>query len=387
MMDQYSSPPSRLQDPDAIPPGVRVRAVVLGFAAMLGLAIGIIFASYNVLALMGFSAAELDYYLDPEVSATAMFLVLLMGAAFSVGGGFVAGRVAGRAHIRHAVLAALTFVVVFGSLDFLAGSNEPLWYTVISYGSMLPAAALGGWLSARWQPQVRRADVPVAMRVGILAALFAALGVSYLFELGRLITLLILAFLLHFAYRFTSDWRVRAALIVLLIPPILILGTLMVITREGYVSVSAPSPDGRAVAEVKELSGWIDYNFEVRLKTKRLGVIPRYKTFFRSPDEAPPGKERLLWSNDGRYILLLGNRFYTVRREAEACLASGEWLYLFVDTEKDVVYSNTGQVRTDRSFSIDDLEGIDFGISVTPGTVRKGRKYPHREVCTPRLEN
>ncbi len=211
----------------------------------------------------------------------------------------------------------------------------------------------------------------IAIRIGIFTALYAALEVNTLYDGSRFVAPLIIAIAFFLAYYFTSRlWlkRVILALAILFLVP---LATLVFFTRPPYVSVSAPSPDGRVVAEIYEPPRTIDRNFVVRLKTKGRWGISRYKDYFRSPDEGLPPTERLLWSKDGRYLLLLGTResLYTVRKEA--CLSSGECLYLLVDTEKDVVYTNAS-VRDPHPFSVDDLSGIDFGESFIPADKKAG---------------
>ena len=124
--------------------------------------------------------------------------------------------------------------------------------------------------------------------------------------------------------------------------------------------------DGRWLAEVLELPRTLDFNFVVRLRTSWLGVIPRHRIVFHSPDEGPPRAERFLWSRDGRHLVLLGTRFFAVR--PEACLASGEWLYLLVDTSTGRVHANTEQSRLP-PFSLDDVRAMDLGMALASGVV------------------
>ena len=130
------------------------------------------------------------------------------------------------------------------------------------------------------------------------------------------------------------------------------------------------------VAELVETDWFIDRHFKVRLTTRWLGTIPQRKTLYRSPDEGPRGGERLLWSREGRYLLLVGPNLSTV---AEACLASGDKLYLLVDTSTGSVRVNATQTRHTR-FSVEDLAGMDFTVPLAPGAL-KGPRWARR--CAP----
>ncbi len=131
-----------------------------------------------------------------------------------------------------------------------------------------------------------------------------------------------------------------------------------------HVSVAARSPDGTAVAEVYETDWLVDRHVRVRVKTLWLGVIPVRRVVFHSPDEGARGGERLVWSRDGRYVLLLGPRLFGT---PDGCLASGEVLYLLVDTGTWAVVSNSSRPLLPR-FSLQDLAGLDFGVELRPGT-------------------
>lgn len=224
------------------------------------------------------------------------------------------------------------------------------------------------------QTSLGRRCVRVALRLAIFAALFAALKVNVHFEGNGLISLLIILAAFFLAFYFTSREWLKIVIVSLAAWFLYFLVFIRPLVRESRVSTAAISPDGRVVAEIFEPGGFmaIDRNFIVRLNREG-----RYTDYFRSPDEGRPPAESLLWSKDGRYLLLLGTRktLYTVRNEA--CLSSGECLYLLVDTDKGVVYANTRDgsnarvfrnshsIRNPRPFSVDDLSGIDFGESFT----------------------
>jgi hypothetical protein len=55
-----------------------------------------------------------------------------------------------------------------------------------------------------------------------------------------------------------------------------------------------------------------------------------------------------------------------LRRTDEACLASGETLYLLVGRQTKAIASNAAQTRH-RRFSIQEVAGMDFDITLAPG--------------------
>lgn len=82
------------------------------------------------------------------------------------------------------------------------------------------------------------------------------------------------------------------------------------------------------------------------------------------------------WSRDGRHALLVGTTLFAT---AEACLASGEALYLLVDRLTGTLRSNANRNRGPR-FSLEDLAGMDFGVPLV-----RGVRAPHaaRVRCAP----
>jgi hypothetical protein len=201
----------------------------------------------------------------------------------------------------------------------------------------------------------------IRRRLWLVVSLITAAGIAETFEIGPWIAVLISVLALRLVLRLESRPRLREGLRALVLALVLLTG-LRVLAGLPYVVVSARSPDGRMLAELVETDWFIDRHFKVRLTTRWLGTIPRRKTLFRSPDEGPRGGERLLWSREGRYLLLVGPNLSTV---AEACLASGDKLYLLVDTSTGSMRANADQTRHAR-FSVGDLAGMDFGVPLGP---------------------
>jgi hypothetical protein len=125
--------------------------------------------------------------------------------------------------------------------------------------------------------------------------------------------------------------------------------------------VSKHSPDGKYLAELVEIiSGGMgngDRHFEVRvccLSTNN----SQAETIFMSPDEGAP-TERLLWSDDSRYLLVVGN---DVCVGPEAVSDKGERIYLLYDLKEREVRCNSNQLNIPmKSFDFRDLAGINFG--------------------------
>lgn len=64
-------------------------------------------------------------------------------------GGFLAGRIAKREHVRHATWVGVVVLIVFGILTFIPmeGATEPLWFDLLTLAATVPAAMAGGRLS------------------------------------------------------------------------------------------------------------------------------------------------------------------------------------------------------------------------------------------------
>jgi len=152
--------------------------------------------------------------------------------------------------------------------------------------------------------------------------------------------------------------RGAVILSLLLLGAILLLGWLL-LSRE-QETASQTSPTGRDRVVLVEKDGWIDRNFVVRLHKlgpdggKASGV----RTVFASPDEGrPAGSERFIWSEDGRWVLLVGRRFLCTR---EVRLNTGETAYLLYDVAGNRLFCNSEQQSAHAPFSEQDLRAIRF---------------------------
>ncbi len=159
--------------------GVAVLAVLAGVAAALG----------TLLVLSSLlSAAGAGGYgqVDQKSLSIAAVVGSLVALALSLlFGGYVAGRVGRYAGVRNGLLTGLLFLLLTAGLTALAASTDaadrlrlPGWLdqgdartaalvtSLIAAALVLGAAALGGWLGARWHRNVD--DVLVGTRAGAL---------------------------------------------------------------------------------------------------------------------------------------------------------------------------------------------------------------------------
>lgn len=208
-------------------------------------------------------------------------------------------------------------------------------------------------------------------RLRLFGCLVAAAVITEEFEIGPWLAAPLTALALRFGLQLDARRWLRRGLTALVVALALVAGMRM-LAGIPYVTVSAFSPDGHALAELVETDFLIDRHFEVRLTTWWLGALPRRRILFRSPDEGPRGGERLLWSRDSRYVLLVGPNLFAV---PDACLASGDKLYLLVDTPTGLIRANAVQTRHAR-FSLEDIRGRDFVVPLAPGTHEQHQ--PHR---------
>ena len=131
--------------------------------------------------------------------------------------------------------------------------------------------------------------------------------------------------------------------------------------------VAKHSPDGKCLAElVESISGGVgngDRHIEVRLSSPNGST--QAETIFKSPDVGAP-TERLLWSKDSRYLLVVG-KVGGLAVGPGAVTDTGDVLYLFYDLQKRDLRCNETQLNVPmKSFDFRDVTGIDFGERFRP---------------------
>ena len=120
------------------------------------------------------------------------------------------------------------------------------------------------------------------------------------------------------------------------------------------VTLQSSSPDSSYCVTLRELPVFLDRNFALELVNGRTG---RSNELFRSPDEGPPGSERIIWSQDSTRFLLLGTNFSTV---SGATLPDGQQLYLMYDTLSGTVRCNASQQDKFLGFTTNDLTSFKW---------------------------
>jgi hypothetical protein len=114
-------------------------------------------------------------------------------------------------------------------------------------------------------------------------------------------------------------------------------------------SVSGPFPIG-------------DSHFEIQITSGNTNNA-QVQTIYRSPDEGGV-TPRLLWSDDSRYLLVVGKNLGVGPKDGTD---TGEWLYLLYDLKKNEVRCNSIQLSVPiNRFDFDDLAGINFGEKFRP---------------------
>ena len=132
-----------------------------------------------------------------------------------------------------------------------------------------------------------------------------------------------------------------------------------------HVSLSSTSPNGSNQVEIVELKRFADRNFVLRLH--RGGT---QTNMFYSPDEGPAGTERILWSKDSAWMLLIGRNFVV---EEQAKLPDGQQLYLLCDINSGDMRCNASQSQH-RRFAITDVAAFSWEGSIERGVGANGNQ-------------
>lgn len=132
-------------------------------------------------------------------------------------------------------------------------------------------------------------------------------------------------------------------------------------SRATTVSLASIAPDGRFLAEIVEKTdGRLDRNFFVRILDLKTGATTN---IYNSPDEGPPGTERIVWSADGSRLLLVGNKFLV---DELGRMPDGHQLYLLYDFTTGSLKCNASQDGRYEGFGAAELDGIDWREKVEP---------------------
>ncbi len=145
--------------------GFSVVAVLLGAASdigcsiVFGLAFGVVLGI--VLAAQGVPLSQVQA-LAESVTASLSVVFTVVGLAFTVLGGFVAGRVSKRREVLHGGLVGV-LGLLFGLLSLFGSNPMPLWLQVFGYVATIPSGMAGGALAKRFR-QMRIPKVVIERR-------------------------------------------------------------------------------------------------------------------------------------------------------------------------------------------------------------------------------
>ena len=110
------------------------------------------------LLAQGVPEDEIGVRLSQDMRTLAWSVAL--GLVASVGGGFVAARVAKFRELTHGASAGAVGLVLSTISAVVSPTVLPTWYVITGYGLVVPAAALGGWIGKLWNDRAGREPPP-----------------------------------------------------------------------------------------------------------------------------------------------------------------------------------------------------------------------------------
>jgi len=135
------------------------------------------------------------------------------------------------------------------------------------------------------------------------------------------------------------------------------LGEIHQTSLKGPTTVTRLSPDETTRASVVEGPPLfaLDRNFTIRLEDL---ADRKSSRIFRSPDEGgPPGTERLIWSKDGAWLLLVGRHFYV---KEDQFLDNGDQLYFLHHRPSGRSWCNGKDAEGYPPVKADQVRAIEF---------------------------
>ena len=120
---------------------LRYKAIILGVLVDISGTLVVATALFFALASSGIPEAEIDARMR---GFSGLMLMLILGLGFTLIGGYVAGRTAGRFEIQHgAIVAGIGLVLGL----FFREPGLPLWYEAISFAAVIPIGMVGGYIA------------------------------------------------------------------------------------------------------------------------------------------------------------------------------------------------------------------------------------------------
>jgi hypothetical protein len=120
---------------------LRFKAILLGVLADITGTLTVATALFLALAASGLPEADIIVRMH---GFSGLMLMLIIGLNFTLIGGYVAGRTAGRIEILHGAIVAGTGLVLG---LFFREPGLPLWYETVSFAAMIPIGMAGGYIA------------------------------------------------------------------------------------------------------------------------------------------------------------------------------------------------------------------------------------------------
>jgi hypothetical protein len=120
---------------------LRFKAILWGVLADTIGTLTVATALFLALMASGLPEAEINARMR---GFSGLMLMLILGLGFTLIGGYVAGRTAGRSEILHgAIVAGIGLILGL----FLREPSLPLWYETVSFAAMIPLGMAGGYIA------------------------------------------------------------------------------------------------------------------------------------------------------------------------------------------------------------------------------------------------
>jgi hypothetical protein len=120
---------------------IKIKAVLVG--AVVDNAGTLFVLTLLATALVSTGLSE-DEVMNRMKSTSGLLLGMIIGLGCTLLGGYIAGRMAGRAERIHGALVAIIGMVI--ALIF-RDSGIPAWFDIAGFAAMLPAGMAGGYLA------------------------------------------------------------------------------------------------------------------------------------------------------------------------------------------------------------------------------------------------
>jgi hypothetical protein len=122
---------------------IKIKAVIVG--AIVDNAGTLLVMTLLAAALVSAGLSE-DEVMNRMKSTNGLLLGFIVGMGCTVGGGYLAGRMAGRAEVLHGAIVAVVGMIL--SIIFHE-SGDPLWFDIAGFTAIIPAGMAGGYLSLK----------------------------------------------------------------------------------------------------------------------------------------------------------------------------------------------------------------------------------------------